>query len=144
MTSLADFKANDNKLTGPIPEEIYALTDIFTIYVHRNDMSGTISNAIGNLTELDNLRLFGNRFSGTIPASLGPLEQLDDVQLYDNDFTGRVPLELCPLQRAALNLTAIPRLAADCLANADGIVEVVCELGDCCSHCCDDKDCVSQ
>jgi Leucine-rich repeat (LRR) protein len=41
-----------NKLTGPIPEELFGLTNLEMLYLNSNKLTGTISTRIGDLNSL--------------------------------------------------------------------------------------------
>ena len=51
-------------------------------------MSGTIPVELGALTNLQRLYLWGNGLSGTIPAELGNLTSLQELYLNQNGLSG--------------------------------------------------------
>ena len=83
-----------NNLTGPIPPELGALTNLDTLYLYSNNLTGPIPPELGTLTNLDDLRLNSNNLTGPIPPELGALTNLDDLYLYSNNLTGSIPPEL--------------------------------------------------
>ena len=75
-TSLTGLDLSSNKLSGPIPFDIYRLA--------------------GNLTTLD---LSSNSFSGEIPMRLSKCPYLNVIKLDNNQLTGQIPPELGLLGR---------------------------------------------
>ena len=46
---------NNNALHGPIPEALWQLTQLETLYLNNNQLTSTISSRIGHLKKLTNL-----------------------------------------------------------------------------------------
>ena len=46
---------SNNALHGPIPEALWQLTQLDTLYLYNNQLTSTISSLIGNLTKLTSL-----------------------------------------------------------------------------------------
>ena len=84
----------DNRLTGPIPAELGALTNLQTLSLSNNELTGPIPAELGDLTNLQNLWLFDNQLTGPIPAELGALSRLVSLELAGNKLTGPIPAEL--------------------------------------------------
>lgn len=63
--------AENQYLHGIVPEELYELTNLKSLYLHDNVMRGTISESIKKLQNLEDLYLQNNRFEGSIPYNLG-------------------------------------------------------------------------
>ena len=80
-----------NGLSGPIPVELGALTNLVRLALWDNQLSGPIPPQLGNLTNLTDLALWGNRLSGPILPQLGSLTNLTDLALGDNELSGPVP-----------------------------------------------------
>ena len=81
-------------LTGSIPAELGALTELTQLLLWDNQLSGEIPAALGALTKLTDLVLFSNQLTGSIPAALGALTELTDLGLWGNQLTGSIPEEL--------------------------------------------------
>ena len=65
-----------NNLSGPIPVEIYSLTELTNLSLRYNNVSGPLTADISNLQNLAILDIHGNPLTGTIPASIGTLSNL--------------------------------------------------------------------
>ncbi|CAB9499025.1 LRR receptor-like serine threonine-protein kinase [Seminavis robusta] len=106
-------------LHGSIPEEIWTLTALDTLMLHRNQqLGGTISTGIGSLSKLRwlvldecsltgslptelgkaiSLKHFiagGNQLSSTISAELFRLSELEILSLDENSLEGTLPTEI--------------------------------------------------
>ncbi|KAL3928069.1 MAG: hypothetical protein SGARI_005146 [Bacillariaceae sp.] len=91
---LKTLSLGNNRLSGPLSEGLYQLSNLETLSLPNNAITGTISNGIGNaLVSLTTLDLRNNGLTGTIPASLGFLP-LETLQLNGNAFDGPVPATL--------------------------------------------------
>ena len=86
------------QLVGSIPRENGMLTSLVTMqFAGNRGLSGRIPTELCALTNLQDLALQGNQLSGTIPSCLGNMKSLDVVFLAGNGLTGSIPLELCQL-----------------------------------------------
>ena len=92
-----------NNLTGPIPPELGALTNLTALNLAINNLTGPIPPELGALTNLTALSLYVNNLTGSIPPELGALTNLTALSLYVNNLTGSIPPEL----GALTNLTAL-------------------------------------
>jgi Leucine-rich repeat (LRR) protein len=70
LTSLKDFRAQHNLLSGPIPTELAHLSMLQTLFLNNNTFGGAIPDALARLVELRSLQLHGNRFLGLMPPAL--------------------------------------------------------------------------
>ena len=70
---------SDRKLSGTIPPELAALTNLQELDLHSNQLTGPIPSQLGTLTNLQGVFLAGNALTGCLP------EGLRDVAT--NDFT---------------------------------------------------------
>jgi hypothetical protein len=84
---------NENGFVGTIPSEIGNLR-LFNLYTHFNKLSGPIPNELWNNRDLIDLRLDNNKFDGTLSQRIGDLSQLRDLRLANNSFTGNLPVLL--------------------------------------------------
>ena len=119
-----------NRITGPLPEELFTIRTLTNLYLagmglagqlpsmftkmesletlnlSHNSLEGPIPPEIGNLGTLTDLTLHGNRFTGQIPPELGQLKTLEHLSLGDNQLEGAIPGELG-------QLTSVKRLSLD-------------------------------
>jgi Leucine-rich repeat (LRR) protein len=95
-----------NKLSGPVPVELQALTGLQHLDLIQNQLTGPIPPELGNLTNLTFLSLGGNKLSGPIPPVLGDLPNLATLYLHANQLSGSIPSDLGKLpdlERLALH-----------------------------------------
>ena len=103
--SISRISLPSNGLTGEIPDEIGALTDLQSLDLRWNSIEGLIPLAIENLATLKILLLSGNSLSGPIPWQLGNLSALERLDVSYNNLSGRIPAELSlPLNLYAVGL----------------------------------------
>jgi hypothetical protein len=74
--SLTYADISDNQLQGSLPEEMYDLTYLQTLYLYKNQLTGTVSSKLGDLVKLTHVHLSHNQFSGTIPDSIKKIDPL--------------------------------------------------------------------
>jgi hypothetical protein len=96
--SLGDVRLDRTLLDGPIPEEIWNLTNLWRLDLSQTDLTGSISSSIGNLDDLIILNLRDSNFSGPLPSELGQLSDLQELHVHGNMFTGTFPNEVCALR----------------------------------------------
>ena len=84
----------ERKLTGPIPPQLAALTNLQRLDLSDNQLTGPIPPELGTLANLESLRLAGNQLTGPIPPQLGTITSLQDLWLRDNQLTGPIPPQL--------------------------------------------------
>ena len=77
--NLSRLIASNNRITGPLPEELFSLSELQALYLSYNALSGTLSTRIGELTKLVNFYVDDNEFSGTIPSHFGRLLDLNNL-----------------------------------------------------------------
>eukprot|EP00752_Nemacystus_decipiens_P006448 g5808.t1 len=90
---------NNNRVRGPIPEALGALSNLTALYLTNNQLTGPIPEALGALSNLTALDLGGNQLTGPIPEALGALSNLTALYLRNNQLTGTVPLSIWKLPR---------------------------------------------
>jgi hypothetical protein len=84
---------NDNGFNGAIPSEIGNLS-LFHLYAHFNRLSGPIPDELWNNRNLVDLRLDNNNLVGPLSQRIGDLGQLRDLRLANNTLTGNLPVLL--------------------------------------------------
>lgn len=100
LTKLADRSIwlEENNLTGSIPTEIGAWSNLGLLLWNGNALTGTIPSQIQFMTGLEEMSLYENALTGTIPSEMGLLTSttkgLARVYLYNNSLTGPIPSEL--------------------------------------------------
>jgi len=97
FSSLSTFAANNNTISGILPEGIVSRT-LTTLDVGINAFTGTIPSSIYTLgSSLTFINLGLNKFDGTIPSQLGTLTSLETLVFFFNKLTGTIPSELSNL-----------------------------------------------
>jgi len=94
LTKLQTLSVRENKeINGTINPLVAQLTDLKILQVGFTGMGGPIPPQMFALTDLAEMNLEGAQFSGTIPEDFKLLNaSLMDLYLNDNQFTGPVPL----------------------------------------------------
>ncbi|KAK4479529.1 hypothetical protein RD792_015045 [Penstemon davidsonii] len=82
---------SQNKLTGPIPDELGYLTSIYTLNLSHNHLTGSIPKTFSNLKEIESLDLSYNLLSGEIPLELTQLNFLSVFSVAYNNLSGSIP-----------------------------------------------------
>ncbi|XP_024019154.1 probable LRR receptor-like serine/threonine-protein kinase At1g56140 [Morus notabilis] len=86
-------------VAGPIPEELWNLTFLFSLILGQNYLTGSVSPSIGNLTRMQHLRFDLNALLGEVPKELGQLTDLITLSFSSNNFSGPLPSELGSLSK---------------------------------------------
>ncbi|OAP19043.1 hypothetical protein AXX17_AT1G34340 [Arabidopsis thaliana] len=82
---------NLRKITGSFPHFLFKLPKLRTVYLENNRLSGPLPANIGALSNLEILSVAGNRFSGSIPSSMSKLTSLLQLKLNGNRLSGIFP-----------------------------------------------------
>ncbi|KAK2998175.1 hypothetical protein RJ639_023757 [Escallonia herrerae] len=91
---LTFFRADDNYITGSIPQEIGNLARLEYLAFHDNMLGSSIPQSIGKLSNLQGLYLYTNSISGEIPSSISNITQLSILALAENMLEGSIPIAL--------------------------------------------------
>ena len=94
LSDLQSLDLSNNQLSGAIPPELGALSDLQSLDLSNNQLSGPIPPELGALSNLQSLSLWGNQLSGAIPPELGALSDLVELHLGFNELGGAIPPEL--------------------------------------------------
>jgi hypothetical protein len=92
------FSADDNKLTGLLPREVFAMIDLRYFSIENNQISGSIPDLLVSWKDLEFFNARKNKLSGSIPHYIGDLHKLQLVDLSDNLITGRIPATIIGLK----------------------------------------------
>ncbi|RLN28078.1 Leucine-rich repeat receptor-like protein kinase PXL2 [Panicum miliaceum] len=84
-------EADDNELTGTIPEGLFDEGQFRSLTASRNRLNGSIPAGLANCTTLSYLELDDNQLSGEVPEPLWTATQLGLVLLQNNRLTGSLP-----------------------------------------------------
>lgn len=92
-SSLTGLDLSNNKLSGPIPNDISEkLQFVTSLDLSSNSFSGEIPVSIANCTYLNVLKLDHNQLTGAIPLQLGQLNRIKTFSASNNLLSGQVPL----------------------------------------------------
>ncbi|XP_052875136.1 leucine-rich repeat receptor protein kinase EMS1-like isoform X2 [Gossypium arboreum] len=85
------FDLSNNRLTGPIPEELGNCVVVVDLLLSNNMLTGNIPGSLSRLTNLTTLDLSGNVLTGSIPVEFGDSLNLQGLYLGNNRLTGTIP-----------------------------------------------------
>ena len=139
LTALTSLQLHGNYITGSIPADLGALTEVRILKLGRNPISGTLPKlAFKNVIQfncnfcalsgpfpdmfdgLPNIEVSywdGNGFDGPLPPSVGRAKKLQRLSFNINQFTGPIPPAICNIPAGDGGNT--PDTAHDCRIGAD-------------------------
>ena len=91
LTALRALDLGVNSLVGPFPASLLALRTLRTLSLHDNPLRTALSDAVGGLGALELLELHYTGLVGSLPASLGRLSALTMLALQNNNLMGDIP-----------------------------------------------------
>ena len=97
LSNLQRLSLEGNQLSGPIPPELSALSNLKLLSLEANQLSGPIPAELSALSNLQWLHLGANQLSGPIPPELSALSNLQSLSLAFNQLSGSIPAELSAL-----------------------------------------------
>ena len=100
-----------NNLLTSIPDELYGMTTLESLFVSFNSITGSLSTRLGQLTNIKEFYIFGNHLTGTIPTNVGLLTQLTDFVVAGNALSGELPNEF----------SSLPKLEQLSVSNQEGL-----------------------
>jgi Leucine-rich repeat (LRR) protein len=91
-SSLLQFYASNNKLSGTIPSALWEHTNLQVLSLASNRLSGSLTSELNNLRGIESLDLSTNRFSGDLFAAFAtPFPNLTFVNMANNSFANNIP-----------------------------------------------------
>ncbi|KAC9540712.1 hypothetical protein R6Q59_036419 [Mikania micrantha] len=107
VPSLAYFEANNNSLTGMIPQELRLYKNLSLLDLSHNNLIGSVPPGLGDLKKLQVVQLDHNNLSGEIPNEISGLQILIKLNMGWNLLSGSIPPSFSRLQNLTnLNLQA--------------------------------------
>ena len=97
-SSLRAFQATNNQIRS-IPDEIFAMTNLESLFLSFNLITGHISRNFREMSSLKELYLLNNHLTGTIPSELTFLSNLEELVLAKNFLSGVLPAGLSSLPK---------------------------------------------
>ena len=94
----------NNALKGPIPPEVFLLTNIKSIDLEMNSLTGAIPPQVSDLQRIEQIVLDHNQLTGNLPVKLASLSTLIHLSTVDNKLDGQ-------LNRYLGRLSSLRRLA---------------------------------
>ncbi|CAJ1948897.1 unnamed protein product [Cylindrotheca closterium] len=128
LTGMEEIWIDQNAITGTIPTTIENLVSMESLSFTLCQISGTIPSTVGNLQMLRQAWMSNNDLTGLIPQEFANLGNLERLHLQGNNLNGAMPSAICEERFPFGRLTY---LQADC----DGLGNVDCGQGDCCTCC---------
>lgn len=74
--SLKELHLTYNRISGPMPDELFELKNLKVLSISENGITGTIDTRLGTLTDLNEFYCYGNKVEGQIPEEIGQLTKL--------------------------------------------------------------------
>ena len=114
LTALGVLQLGFTGLGGPIPEEMFVLTDLSEMNLEGASFSGTIPESFKRLNaSLMDLFLNDNEFTGSVPVAFDFLTALETLQIQGNQLTGSISAAVCA--ERGLRFQQLATLIVDCV-----------------------------
>lgn len=91
LTHLRTLSVRFNSLTGQLPADLAACTELRSLYLQGNRFFGPLPDFLFELQDLVRLNVAGNNFTGEISTGFNNLTRLRTLYLENNQFSGTVP-----------------------------------------------------
>jgi Leucine-rich repeat (LRR) protein len=85
---------NKNQIDQTLPDDVFDLTNLKTLYLAFNQLTGPLPTMIGKLTKLTEFYAFRNHLTGQLPSELGHLDKCQILGIGNNLWSGTLPTEL--------------------------------------------------
>ncbi|MCL7048407.1 hypothetical protein MKW94_013128 [Papaver nudicaule] len=92
-TSLQHLSIDSNDLAGILPDDLWLLKQLNTLYMQDNSLSGSLI-GVANLSNLVQIDLSQNMFSETLPDAFASLGKLEYLNAHSNFLFGSLPISL--------------------------------------------------
>mmetsp|Transcript_29808 Transcript_29808/g.45696 ORF Transcript_29808/g.45696 Transcript_29808/m.45696 type:complete len:730 (-) Transcript_29808:93-2282(-) len=118
-----------NDLRGSIPQELFLLSNLKSLFLNDNQLTGYIPTLISKLSNLERIWIQDNELEGIIPAELWLMENITFLSAHSNFLSGIIPKNspLCLKQPMDIYIEMDCRQCPDSKSNGDG--------GLCCDSC---------
>ncbi len=94
LTEISSLSLSSASVEGPIPNQIYNLSKLETLYLNENHFTGSISPKIAQLTHLHVFSAdYNEEISGDLPKEIGQLKELQALMLNHTGVSGMLPEE---------------------------------------------------
>lgn len=121
LPNMLYFDLSNNRLSGIIPPQLGAMTQVEIIDLSFNNLSGSLPASLASCVNLYYLNLSSNKLTGSIPSNLGTsLQSLLVLNLSQNSISGQIPQELgnlTSLQKLDLSFNSLSGEIPDSLQN---------------------------
>ena len=77
--NLIELSLDDTELDGPLPDELFQLTNLKSLRCQFCGITGTLPKSFAQMSSLENLNLYGNLLTGKIPSEIGALSELQTL-----------------------------------------------------------------
>uniref|UniRef100_A0A8I6YPW6 non-specific serine/threonine protein kinase n=1 Tax=Hordeum vulgare subsp. vulgare TaxID=112509 RepID=A0A8I6YPW6_HORVV len=114
-----------NRIFGPIPANIFNLTNLNLLNLSHNLLDGSIPQGIASMRQLEQLHLSNNLLSGDIPPYLGTIPRLGFIDFSQNQLTGAIPpsiMQCVTLQNLDLSHNKLQGKIPDSLSRMSGLL----------------------
>jgi len=98
LSVVTRLRLGENKMKGPIPDELGYLSALTTLHLDGNELTGTLPDTLGNLSHLSSLRISENFLSGIVPDSVCKLKDdgaLREIESSCGGGSGEIECSCC-------------------------------------------------
>lgn len=99
MILLEELDLESNQFQGSIPEEMFGLVNLASLYLYDNELTGQFPQGLSKITSLTELDLHSNNIEGTLPTEIGKFSTLSKLYLGNNKIMGQIPTQLFGLTK---------------------------------------------
>lgn len=100
LNDLLQLHVTENLLTGTIPNELFDLTNLQSVFLSFNSYGKTLPSLIGNLKNLEEFYLYENKITGQLPSkAISNLTNIKNFIMAKNYLTGGIPTEFSSLSK---------------------------------------------
>jgi hypothetical protein len=110
---------DNNMFSGPLPHRLSA--SLYELSAQNNRMTGTLPEALGNMSQATLISLGLNCFSGSVPSTLGSLSSLQILVLTSNMLDGTIPANIFVLPKVYILNFSKNRFNGRCKCDDDTV-----------------------